>query len=94
MRPLDLLWHLLGFAWPALVLALSMPLAGRWLVRPDAPLVSRYWLQAGLCVGVGLLALAGGLWLFGRDGKMHSYAALVLSVGTAQWLMLGGWRGR
>jgi hypothetical protein len=90
----DLLFQLLGFALPAIVLALLMPLAARWLVRSSAPLVLRYWKQALLCLAVGLLALTAGLWLFGRDGKMTSYAALVLSVATAQWLMLGAWRGR
>jgi hypothetical protein len=38
------------------------------------------------------MVLAAGLWVFGRDGKMATYAALVVVVGSTQWLMGGGWR--
>jgi hypothetical protein len=40
----------------------------------------------------GLAALAAGLWYFGRDGKMAAYAALVLAVASAQWLVARAWR--
>jgi len=39
-----------------------------------------------LC-GLGVAVLAAGLAYWGRDGKMLTYAALVLVVGTAAaWL--------
>ena len=39
-----------------------------------------------LC-GLGVVVLAAGLAYWGRDGKMLTYAALVLVVGTAAaWL--------
>jgi len=56
------------------------------------------WLAAGLWrarrrrgLGLGLLMLAGvvvlfaGLAYFGRDGKIATYAALVLVQGTLVW---------
>jgi hypothetical protein len=38
------------------------------------------------------LVLLAGLWFFGRDGKMLTYAALVVASATVQWVMLGLWR--
>jgi hypothetical protein len=88
---LDILLHLFGFAGPAIALALLMPLAGRFLMGRKA-LRRGYWPQAGLGLVVGLAVLLAGLWYFGHDGKMATYAALVVAVGTAQWLQSGGWR--
>lgn len=87
----DILLHLSGFAGPAIALALLMPLAGRLLLGRKGP-VRRYWPQAGLALAVGLAVLLAGLWVFGRDGKMATYAALVVAVGSTQWLLSGGWR--
>jgi hypothetical protein len=36
---------------------------------------------------VCLLVLLGGLWFFGRDGKMATYVVLVLASGSSQWLL-------
>ncbi len=88
---LDTLIHLLGFAAPALVLGLLLPLAARWLL-PAGGLVTRYWPQAALVALAGLAALLAGLWFFGRDGKMGAYAALVAAAAVAQWLLGAGWR--
>lgn len=91
MGPIDLLIHLSGFAAPALVLGLLMPLAGRWLL-PAHRAALAYWQQAAIGAGCGLLAQLAGLWWFGRDGKMATYAVLVLVLATVQWLMARGWR--
>ena len=40
-----------------------------------------------MLAGAGVLVLLGGLILFGRDGKMFTYAALVLAQGTLAWWM-------
>jgi hypothetical protein len=37
---------------------------------------------------VGCVVLAGGLVVFGQDGKMLTYLALVLAAASSQWLLL------
>jgi hypothetical protein len=41
---------------------------------------------------VGVAVLAAGLWFFGRDGKMATYAALVVAVATCEWIGRRAWR--
>ena len=90
MGPLDLALHLLGFAAPALFLALVLPPASRLFLRRTP--ATGWWLQAALVLLAGLAALAGGLWYFGRDGKMLTYAGLVLAAASAQWLAARAWK--
>ena len=40
-----------------------------------------------------VMVLAGGLWMFGRDGKMSTYAAMVVVCATTQWVMARAWKG-
>ncbi|WP_302172521.1 hypothetical protein [uncultured Hydrogenophaga sp.] len=40
-------------------------------------------------LAVGVVVLLAGLLVFGRDGKMLTYAALVLAQGTAGWWLRG-----
>ena len=87
---LDALYHLFGFAAPALGLGLLMPLAARWALPRRAP--ARYRVQAAVVFAAGLAALVAGLVVFGRDGKMAAYAVLVLAAATAQWGLAGGRR--
>jgi len=42
---------------------------------------------------VGCAVLVAGLIVLGRDGKMLTYAALVLGCATCQWVLVRGWRG-
>jgi hypothetical protein len=90
MGPLDLLPHLLGFMAPAFFLALALPTAARWLLRRPAPMA--WWLQVAVVFAAGLLVLGAGLWWFGRDGKMATYAALVAVAASVQWLAMRAWR--
>jgi hypothetical protein len=84
MAPLDLANHLLNFSMPAVIVgllaALTAPLVMKSGVRRSL------WVHAGVNVLAGLAALAGGLWYFGNDGKMATYAAMVLLIATTQWL--------
>ena len=91
MGLLDLLDHLLGFAAPALVVALVVTLGARLVLPPPAG-GPGWWARFAINCAAGLAALAAGLWYFGRDGKMASYGLLVLAVAAAQWLTARAWR--
>ncbi len=92
MSALALLNHALNFLAPALWLALVLPLAGRFLIRKKSR-APAFGVQLVVNFAVSLLALAVGLWFFGRDGKMATYLAMTIACATGQWLMLRGWRG-
>ena len=92
MGPLEALNHLLNFAAPAAALALVLVPLARVLMPKSAPALS-WWAQAAIVFIVGCAVLVAGLWLQGRDGKMSTYAALVLASATCQWLLRRGRRG-
>jgi hypothetical protein len=87
----DFFVHLLSFAAPALAVALLVTLAAP-LVLPRSKAGPGWWARFAINCAAGLAASAAGLWYFGRDGKMASYAGLVLAVATAQWLSARAWR--
>jgi hypothetical protein len=91
MGPLDLLNHLINFVAPACVvgglLVLLAPLAHASLATTIGK--SR---QFALNSALGVAALAAGLWFFGHDGKMATYAAMVLAIASGQWLGARAWR--
>ena len=79
-----LLNHALGLLLPALGMAAVLMLLprlwprarkGRWSLKSEAA-----WLVVG-----GVLVLLAGLVVFGRDGKMLTYTALVVVMGTLAW---------
>ncbi len=90
MGPLDLAIHLAGFAAPAVFLALLLPTVARLLLRRSTH--GAWWWHATLVLAAGLVALGVGLWYFGRDGKMLSYAGLLIAAAGAQWLAARSWR--
>ena len=89
MPPLDLLNHLLNFVAPAFFVAGTLALLAGFLL-PGAK--GGRWRQFGLNFVAGVLVLGAGLAYFGRDGKMLTYAALVLVCGTGQWWLGRGWK--
>lgn len=91
MGPIDFFLHLAGFLAPAAGVALLVSLLARVLM-PDPP-ARRPWLSSfAIDFIAGSVALLAGLWLFGRDGKMLTYGALVLACASSQWLVARGWR--
>lgn len=91
MGPLDLFNHLFGFLAPALAVGVVLALAGYFFNRKVA--VARgLTAQAAINCVAGVLALLVGLWFFQRDGKVASYAAMVLACASTQWWGLRGWR--
>ena len=91
MGPLEFLLHFFSFLLPALVVALLVA-AGSRLVLPRGSARLGWWAGVALNFAVGAVVLVLGLWTFGRDGKMATYAALVAAIATAQWLNARGWR--
>lgn len=84
----ELLWQLVWLVMPAWLLALLMVAAsrllwrgaGRWRLPWGAN-----WAALGLA---GCCVLLGGLMLLGEDGQMLTYAVLVVTNATVQWLLL------
>ena len=93
MTFLSALLHILNFILPAVfvagLLAVVTPMALRIKIKRTRQQVMRQWLVNSL---VGMAALALGLWFYGVDGKMMSYAALVLTCGLSQFVQLRAWR--
>lgn len=80
----DLIIHLMNFLAPALAVALVVACVAPWFMPNRSPALG-IPAQAAINFVAGALALGLGLWFFGRDGKMASYAALVLACASSQW---------
>ncbi len=84
MSPLDALWHLLNFVAPAFGVALLAASLAKLAWRRDLAAVP--WRRLVLwAAAASVFALIGGLVLFGRDGKMATYAAVVVASTLALW---------
>ena len=83
MVVLALINHGINFLAPAFWLAWLLPLVSRYVMK-NKPLGLALSVQAALLFAVGAAVLTFGLMLFGRDGKMLTYLALVLTLAAAQ----------
>ena len=84
MSPIDAFWHLLGLFLPAWLTAALAAAAAKLLWRGDLRGVR--WTRPALWAGAaGSLVLLGGLVLLGRDGRMLSYALMLLAAALALW---------
>ena len=91
MSPLDFLNHLMNFAAPALFLSVLLSSGARLVWRRKPALLS--WPRMVLLQSMtGVAVLVGGLVLTGQDGRMLTYAALVFTLASSQWLMSCGWK--
>jgi hypothetical protein len=86
MSVLAMFNHALNFLAPALWLALLFPLVARVIYKNGAAALT-IKRQIALLFAVGALVLLIGLVVFGRDGKMLTYLALVVAIATGQWAM-------
>lgn len=91
MGPLDLLNHLANFAAPALWMAVTVSLVAKFFMEkvPETP---AYLKQVAINFIVCLTGLVLGLWWWGRDGKMATYAVMAVACATSQWLLLRAWK--
>jgi hypothetical protein len=91
MGPADFLNHLLNWLAPALWLAVLLPLLARLAMRKQRTGAS-LWAQMAANFALNLLVLCLGLWFFGHDGKMMTYAGMTLACASSQWCFLRAWR--
>jgi hypothetical protein len=86
------LLHLFNFALPALVVGCLLAITSPLLLKKSRSHHS--WLtQSAMNAAAGLLVMLGGLWIFGHDGKMLTYAAMVMACASSQWFAARAWRG-
>ena len=86
-----LLNHLFNFLAPAALLSGLLVLLSRLFFgffRSKRPFAQVWWAQVAIVFIVNMGVLTAGLLLFGRDGKMLTYAALVFSAALCQWWLL------
>lgn len=87
MGPLDALWHLLNFVYPAVALGALAAALAKLLWRRE--LAARPWATLARDAALAsALVLVAGLLAFGRDGDMRTYAAMVAGCALTLW-----WRG-
>ena len=86
MDVMSLTVHVLNFIAPACAVAAWMALVAPLLTRtlPGWRAWRRQFLFNSL---IGTCVLLLGLLWFGNDGKVITYAALVLACATSQWLL-------
>ncbi len=91
MATSDLLNHVLNWLAPALWLAVLLPLLVRLAMRKQRAGVS-FWTQVAANFALNLLVLGLGLWFYGHDGKMMTYAGMALVCASSQWCFMRAWR--
>ncbi len=79
----------MGLLLPALAMAVFMPLAGRWVMGSGG--LVWFWRVFGHALA-GSAVLVLGLMLQGHDGRIATYAVLVLVGGSLEWAMHRGWQ--
>ena len=90
-----LLDHILNFIAPAAAVALLLVLLGRIFNRflvSKRPFTQSIWAQVAIIFIVNVLVLVAGLVVFGNDGKMATYAAMVFAAAACLWGLGRGWR--
>ncbi len=84
MNPLDAFWHLANFFAPAVVTGFLAAGATKLLWRRE--LVSVGWGRLGGWASTAMaIVFVIGLVLFGHDGKMATYAAMIAACAAALW---------
>jgi peptidoglycan/LPS O-acetylase OafA/YrhL len=84
--PIDAMWHLLNFFAPAFGVGLLAPAFAKLLWRNELKGVP--WRRLAVWgVGACAVVLVAGLVVTGHDGKMATYAAMVVGCALALWLV-------
>lgn len=85
MDTITLLIHLLNFLAPALAVALALALMGPFFMH-KSPTAPGWIASTAINFAASILPLVLGLWYFGRDGKMASYAGMLVCCTISQAL--------
>jgi hypothetical protein len=84
LGPIDAFWQVLNFFAPAVGVGLIAASLAKLLWRGALKTVA--WVRlAGWAGAVSALVLVVGLMVFGHDGKMATYAGMVLACGGTLW---------
>ena len=86
--------HLLNFLAPAACLSLILMLLAQAFKRflmPKSPWTQSICAQAAMIFVANTTVLVAGLVIFGNDGKMATYAAMVVCGALCQWALWCGW---
>lgn len=95
MTALNFINQLLNFMAPAAFVALAVVLLARvfpGIFKSKRPVALSLWVQTAIVFVASLFVLVAGLVVFGRDGKMATYAVLAVGAATCQWVLLRGWK--
>jgi ABC-type branched-subunit amino acid transport system permease subunit len=84
MSLFEAFWHLFEFVYPALAMGLLCAAGAKGLWRKELS-GTPWWRLAGAVALAGIAVLTIGLAVFGRDGRMLSYAALVIVSAVVLW---------
>ena len=87
--------HLLNLVAPAALIALLLVGFSRLIsgfFKQKQVFTHVWWVQAAINFVVGSGVLTAGLVLWGRDGRMLTYVALVFAMALSQWCLLGGYK--
>ena len=84
MGPLDAVWHLTNLFLPALMLGAIAAGLAKLLWRRQLAGV-RWRRLAGASAAAAAVVVVLGLVVFGRDGRMATYAGMVLATAGALW---------
>ncbi|MGZ8260835.1 MAG: hypothetical protein ACXWUL_09835 [Caldimonas sp.] len=91
LQPVDAFWHVTNFFAPAVVLGAIATAAAKLLWRRELAAVPGRRLWAWASGGAAIASLAG-LVVLERDGRMATYAAMVVACAASLWW--AGFRGR
>ncbi len=85
MTFLDLIWHLSNFAAPALLLSAIGAAGAKLLWRRQLRATMTWPRLFGSAAAASLTASVAGLVATGHDGKMLTFAAMVLACAISLW---------
>ena len=83
--------HVLSLLAPSAFVAVMLVLLGKIFNRflgSNRPVAQSIWAQAAIIFVTNAIVTAAGLIYFGNDGKMVTYAVMVLAAGLTYWVMI------